>query len=190
MSPARRPQPTSRRSIKRWDGRGWSWLLPELRRSMIGLALALVLAVAGGIVARLGGGADGLGNELAVIFLLGYLASYLVLTLAAFLLTERVEVERWAVTSPDSSVWRQLLTGSQPGPSMASGVGLVGLIIGVVWLPAISAGAGWSQARISVVLAVLLLVAAWSAVPVTYAAAYLDDAAQAERHVQHQGAGQ
>lgn len=62
---------------------------------------------------------------------------------------------------------------SRPGPGVASGVSLVALAVGVVWLPLQTRGGSLLLGPELIVLAVIIVVFAWLTVAVTYTVAYL-----------------
>lgn len=149
-------------------------LLSETWRGSIALVVGLLVALASTVVAESLGVLKGDGNDVDLIMLgmAGYLGTYVVLTVLAFARLPWAEVEAWARRTPPVHWARQAMTSSRPGPGTAAGVGLFALFLAVFWVPRLGQGGVFSTEQQAVVIIVVIL-ASWLAVAVTYAVAYL-----------------
>ncbi|OLT43482.1 hypothetical protein BJF86_01515 [Serinicoccus sp. CNJ-927] len=155
------------------------WWLSEVRRvvlvSPLGV-LVVFLAVRFGVVEADG---DRLNYDTVVIWFIAYLILYTGVTLVAFARSTRRQVHTWAQTE-DRGTWAQrYLLGTAPGPGMSIFVGATALLVTVLWLPGELLTTSLGPAA-RTWLAVLLVVAAWTTVAVSFTVAYLVEDVQSD----------
>lgn len=155
-------------------------LLPEGRRSHVALLLAVAVVLPGMVLAQAWPAGPQLVDQLFV-FLTTYLLLYVVLTAIAFAGVEGDRLRRWAAGTAPGTWVDHLVRGNRPGPGQAVMLSMVALISLLAWYPS-GPGQGWLAGTPRAVLAIVLIAAAWCAVLLTYAVAYLcQDARQGGR---------
>ncbi len=146
-------------------------LLPEGRRSHVALLLAAAVVVPGAILAERRPAGQQLVDQI-FLFLTTYLLIYVVLTTAAFAGVPDDRLRRWAAATAPGTWVDHLLRGNRPGPGQAAMLSMVALVSLLVWYPS-SPAEGWLAGPSRAFVAVVLIAAAWCAVLLTYAVAYL-----------------
>ncbi|WP_162802912.1 DUF1345 domain-containing protein [Ornithinimicrobium avium] len=121
------------------------------------------------------------------VFFATYLVLYVVLTAAAFTLVPQRRVSAWAARTTPGTWVDHVLRGNRPGPGQAAMLSLVALVSVLAWHTA-EPQHGWLAPGWRAVVSVALLAAAWCAVLLTYAVAYLcQDARSGRRELEFPG---
>ena len=155
-------------------------LLPEARRSLTALAVALLLVLP--LVVISPGWTD---RDLVMAAPALYLLAYVLLTQAVMTGAPRREVWAWASRTKRGTWVDQFVRGTQPGAGLALTVSALALAA-VLWLPTRS-DTGPLPAWVQVVVAVVLIASSWLAVLTTYAVAYLCEDARVRAATGHGG---
>lgn len=155
-----------------WRGAGWHTLHSETLRGVLSLVAGSAATVVLTLVVEQVRGSGFEVTELLFAGLAVYLATYVWLTLQAFSRTTWSSVEGWARRRTRAHWVTRLVTASEPGPGVASGVSVVALLVAVLWLPSQQGGGAFSTGQQLLVTAVLVA-ASWLTVAVTYSVAYL-----------------
>jgi uncharacterized membrane protein len=155
-----------------WGGRH---LLPERWR--------LAMSSVGGLVAgvlwlHVGEQPDGSAARVAdtvIVVLLVYLTVYLAVTVLTFSRAPDAAVAEWAGRASRGSLLQRYLLGTAPGPGVSIVVSTVSLVVAIGWLPRAGDHGTALPAAARLALGVLLLVAAWWVVVVSFTVAYQAD---------------
>lgn len=110
--------------------------------------------------------------EVALMAMAVYLVSYVVLTTVIFVRVPAAVALAWARRSEPGTWVQHIVLATKPGAGVATVVSAVALMAGVFWLPQPDPSSELS-ATARGVLAVVLVVAAWLTVALTYSVAYL-----------------
>lgn len=145
-------------------------LLSERKRALVALLITVLAAL---VLIFLNGNEEHLTySDAAVIVLLAYLMSYLVVTVVAFSRASSDVIREWADREDRGSVMERYVLGTAPGPGSSLFVSTVALIVALFWMP----GHGTTlpdAPRLAV--AILLIVCGWCTVLVSYAVTYFAD---------------
>lgn len=173
------PDPRPRRRFRRADTqareqRRSRWL-GESRRSGVAIAVALAAMVVWALVRTDSGDwlADGL--DTAVIFYAIYLPIYLVVTAVVFARASEDAVQMWAHREGRGTWAQRYVWGTAPGPGLSISMGTFALLIAVLWLPRTGDSASSLSDPVRLMVALVVLVAAWVAVVISFAVAYHAD---------------
>ncbi|MDE9367391.1 DUF1345 domain-containing protein [Luteipulveratus sp. YIM 133132] len=108
----------------------------------------------------------------AVLVLLAYLMTYLVVTAVAFASTAPARIRSWAERESRGTVLQRYVLGTAPGPGVSIFIAAVAFAVSLVWLPGHGTDlAGPARAMIGVAL----IAVAWISVVVSYAVTFHAD---------------
>lgn len=155
-------------------------LLPEGRRGYVALLLAAAPLLPPAVLTRPEAGVWAWATDYVFVFFALYLLLYVVLTALAFTLVPRHRVSAWAAGTTPGTWVDHVLRGDRPGPGQAAMLSLVALVSVLAWHSA-EPQAGWLDPVWRGAVSVVLLAAAWCAVLLTYAVAYLCQDARSGR---------
>lgn len=165
-------------------------LLPEGRRGYVALLLAAAPVLPPAVLSRPETGVWSWAVDYVFVFFALYLLLYVTLTAAAFTLVPQSRVRSWAARTTPGTWVDHVLRGDRPGPGQAAGLSLVALVSVLVWHSA-EPQAGWLEPAWRGVVSVVLLAAAWCAMLLTYAVAYLcQDARSGGQELEFPGAAE
>jgi uncharacterized membrane protein len=146
-------------------------LLRERRRGLISVAAGAVAVVA--LLAVRTWLAPLPDTDLAVLVLLVYLITYLIVTTVAFSSASPEEIRDWADREARGTVLQRYVLGTAPGPGVSLSISSVALAVAIVWMPGHVGGSFPTSVRIAV--GVALVVVAWACVLVSFALTFLAD---------------
>lgn len=162
------PHPDPAATSSRWSAAAW---LSERRRAGVATVAALLVGVP--VVFLAPQRTPLTPPDAAVVVLLVYLPTYLVLTSVAFARASDTAIARWAEREDRGTFVQRYLLGTAPGPGVSVFVAAAALVAAVVWLP--GHGGTSLPAGGRVALAIALVVIAWLCVLVSFAVTFCAD---------------
>lgn len=153
-------------------GTGW---LGESRRSGAAITVALAAMVPWAFVRTESGHWTSDTLDTVVIFYAVYLPIYLVVTAVVFTKASEEAIRQWAQREGRGTWAQRYVWGTAPGPGLSISMGTFALLISVLWLPRTGDSGSSLSDPLRLTVALVVLVAAWSAVVISFAVAYHAD---------------
>lgn len=146
--------------------------LSERRRAIFGFLAAIVVGLV--VTLWVSGQEQVTLIDGAVIALLAYVTAYLVVTSIAFSRATPSDIAQWARHDTErGSFTERYILGSAPGPGISIFISTLSMFVAVVWLPGLGGTSMPTAARM--IIALLLIVASWLTIVVSYALTFHAD---------------
>ncbi|NNG34643.1 DUF1345 domain-containing protein [Nakamurella aerolata] len=111
--------------------------------------------------------------DFAVIVLLAYMFSYLMITTVAFVKATPKQIRTWAQRSDRGTVLQRYVFGTAPGPGVSMSISVVAFAVAVVWMPGYGTSSFSTPLRVG--LATALVAVAWACVMISFTVAFHAD---------------
>ncbi|MFP5019472.1 DUF1345 domain-containing protein [Pseudonocardia phyllosphaerae] len=166
------PEHTADTAAATWSGRAW---LPERWRLAVSAGAGVVAFVFWHLFAERPDGSTARVADVVIVVLVVYLLTYLVVTSVTFAKAPAAAIRDWADRPRRGTFLQRYLLGTAPGPGVSIFVSTVSLIVAIGWLPQAGNHGTVLPPWARITLGVLMVIAAWWVVVVSFTVAYQAD---------------